>query len=172
MVLSIRNSSNNLYMQAESSILLFFSMCTPPLPSISTMAFMCQLVLHHQDDPELSTFILVVGGPLRLLIDPSLHLKDVNPGRILFQKLLALKSCKILQTVSGIETRSPPRRHSLAQHHQHLASILEISSQLGLRWMSFVPLKILNHVWGLLSSAKPSHSPLQVRRCFSFLTAM
>ena len=136
MVLSIRNSSNNLYMQAESSILLFFSMCTPPLPSISTMAFMCQLVLHHQDDPELSTFI---------------------------QKLLALKSCKILQTVSGIETRSSPRRHSLAQHHQHLASNLKISSQLGLRWRSLVPLKILNHVWGLLSSAKPSHSPLQVR---------
>ena len=56
--------------------------------------FADELLLQHADDRSLRTLIQVVGGALTLLVDPRLHLLDVNGRAVLRQKLLTLHLSK------------------------------------------------------------------------------
>ena len=56
--------------------------------------FADELLLQHADDRPLCALVQVVGGALTLLVDPRLHLLDVNRRAVLCKELLTLHLSK------------------------------------------------------------------------------
>ena len=86
-----------------------------------------ELVLEHLDDARLGRLVQVVVGSLALLAYPLVHLAYVDAGAVLGQELLTLHAIELGRLLQErlLEVLVVDGARLDAQHHEHLAGVLD-----------------------------------------------